>query len=352
MPTTKGPKTSKASKDRKQSKGGEQSTDGADVEKNAVPAGEDRDHCVDCGRKVSPTQQGLQCDSCGFWHHSHCEEVSEEVYEFLSTHNNVPSILWSCKKCLATNKKMMSVLTVMQDHQQQLEEKLNDLSSKMNKKMEDLTNALKKRLDTEEPQDTAKVEETQKRVEEKVDKLMERMEKQKDDDGPKQFKGCIQECVKVTLKEDRDEEEEQQKRRTSIIIHGLAESQEEEAVKRLEEDTSHVYAIMHDLKLDDVKAMQIIRLGKKPANATDKPRSIKAVLQSEDQKDKTLKAAKNLKDMKKEGWDRVFIQQDLTPKQQEKKKELLGQMKERKEEGEQNLILWNWKIIKRRPRLN
>ena len=107
---------------------------------------------------------------------------------------------------------------------------------------------------------------------------------------------------------------------------------------------------MRGLGLEDVGVTQIIRLGKKPATKDDKPRSMKVVLRSEEQRDSLLKAAKNLKGMKDEGWHRVFIQQDLTQKQREVRRELLAAMKERKLNGEQNLILWNWKIVQRKPR--
>ena len=45
------------------------------------------DHCMDCGKQVQQSQQGLACEACGFWHHAECENVTDEVYEFLCDHS-------------------------------------------------------------------------------------------------------------------------------------------------------------------------------------------------------------------------------------------------------------------------
>jgi len=57
---------------------------------------------------------------------------------FLAKHEDVPSILWFCKKCTVTTKKMMGMLISVHEHQQQLEDKLNVLGSTTTKRMDDL----------------------------------------------------------------------------------------------------------------------------------------------------------------------------------------------------------------------
>jgi len=46
---------------------------------------------------------------------------------------------------------------------------------------------------------------------------------------------------------------------------------------------------------------------------------------------------------------KVFIHQDLTPKQRKKRQELVTQLKERQSKGEKNLIIVNKKIVIRQP---
>ena len=59
-----------------------------------------------------------------------------------------------------------------------------------------------------------------------------------------------------------------------------------------------IAAMMHEMDSDDVKATKIVRLGKKPMVTTNindnipKPRPIKLVLESEEQKIQVLKRAK------------------------------------------------------------
>jgi len=46
----------------------------------------------------------------------------------------------------------------------------------------------------------------------------------------------------------------------------------------------------------------------------------------------------------------VFMHQDLTPKQRVARKQLLQEMRERVAKGEGDLMIFNGKIVKRRPR--
>lgn len=48
---------------------------------------------------------------------------------------------------------------------------------------------------------------------------------------------------------------------------------------------------------------------------------------------------------KKDGWDKVFIHQDLTPKQRQKRNQLVQELKARKSQGEDNLIKRNGRIV-------
>ena len=74
----------------------------------------------------------------------------------------------------------------------------------------------------------------------------------------------------------------------------------------------------------------IVRLGRRPVGEDTKPRPLKVVLASEDQKDKVLRVSKNLK-YKGDGLEKVFMHQDLTPKQRQKRKELVEELKARQE---------------------
>jgi len=102
-----------------------------------------------------------------------------------------------------------------------------------------------------------------------------------------------------------------------------------------------VMQLLHEFGCDNVSVEDAVRLGKKQdeSNPESKPRPLKLVLASEDQKDKILYRSKNLRGKKDKELDKVFIHQDLTPKQRERRQQLVAELKDRQSKGEKNLIM-------------
>ena len=71
-------------------------------------------------------------------------------------------------------------------------------------------------------------------------------------------------------------------------------------------------------------------------------------METEAHKEKVLESAKNLRNFKEGGFAKVFIHQDLTPKEREARKKLVEEMKQRRANGEKDLILVNGKIVVKR----
>jgi hypothetical protein len=264
-----------------------------------------------------------------------------------------------------TSKKILAMMVAMQGQQQQLEQKVIDLSTTVNKKIDDLVikldtdrmnqkmDEITKRLDKNETGRAHGIQDAQKRVEEKVDKLvvtMEIMEKQKQTEGHYVHE-CVEDAVKLQLQQDREEIEEINKRKACIIIHGLKESTEVDPVKRKESDEDEIVNMLHEINCDSVTVQTAIRLGKKDDTAGVKPRPVKLEVASEEQKEKILRLAKNLRGKKEKGLDKVFIHQDMTPKQRQQRKELVQQMKERLAKGEKNLIIVGGRIVVKRSKV-
>ena len=110
--------------------------------------------------------------------------------------------------------------------------------------------------------------------------------------------------------------------------------------------------ILHNIKCDAVNVNQIIRLGKRQEGPDMKPRPIKMVLESEESKEKVLRGAKNLKNRQEGGLNRVFLHQDLTPKEREARKILVTELKERTANGERDLMIVDGKIVKKKDARN
>jgi len=77
-----------------------------------------------------------------FWHHATCEKVDDEVYNFMSEHSTEQTLLWYCKKCAVTSRKLTTAITVMTEQQQQLEGKINSLTSTIQQKIETVVYAM------------------------------------------------------------------------------------------------------------------------------------------------------------------------------------------------------------------
>ena len=138
------------------------------------------------------------------------------------------------------------------------------------------------------------------------------------------------------------------RRKTSVIVHGVSEPDSSDSSQREVDDLCVLAAMMQEVGCEDTKISKAIRLGKKP-EAGMKPRPIKLVLETEEEKISLLKKAKNLRLAKEGGWETVFIHQDLTPREREMRKILVQEMKERQAKGEKDLTIFNGKIVKKLP---
>ena len=101
-----------------------------------------------------------------------------------------------------------------------------------------------------------------------------------------------------------------------------------------------VGAMLHDMNYDDVEVAKVIRLGKRPtdvSNLTDldiKPRPMKHVPESEQQRYKVLYCAKNLHLSQEGALKKVLIHQDLMVKERQIRRELVKQLMDWKSQGD------------------
>jgi hypothetical protein len=154
----------------------------------------------------------------------------------------------------------------------------------------------------------------------------------------------------LKLKEDREEAEEVNKCRCNVIIHGLRESTEADVEDRIKREEDEIINLLHEIKCDDISVQKTTRLGRRDEAAGAKPRPVILTLASESQKDKLLSQAKNLRLLKHKDLDKVYINQDQTPKQRHQRTLLVQEIQQRQTNGEQNLIIVNGKIVIRRVR--
>jgi len=165
---------------------------------------------------------------------------------------------------------------------------------------------------------------------EEVKKLAATVEKQRTDYH--ELRDCVQDAVRDKLQEDKEEADDLQRRSMNIIIHGLKETPEEDREARRIGETDQVQGMLHVMKCDDVSVQNMVRLGSYETSLEKlTPRPLKVVMASERQRKKVLSQAKNLKEYR--NFEKVYIQQDFTKKQREKREELVQQLIQRKALG-------------------
>ena len=329
--------------------------------------------CAGCGIYITEDTKALQCDRClspDAWKCVDCLHLSAELYDQLDENC---TLKWFCEQC---DKTVMEKADVTRDGQisaltslieslmerfekmersyEHIEEKVDGVLHRLDSKITktDQTIDMHQRIENKVDNilygldntvaDTDQVKEVHQRIEQKVDALVTNVEK------TAVGRDNVEDLVRTKMYEDKIEEEEQWKRKTSVIVHGLEEPRGSTPEERKHEDEETIITLLHSLNLDDISVDNIIRLGKRPEQVDAKPRPIKVVIASEEQKLRVLSKAKNLPRKGEGETNGIFMHQDLTPKQRVRRQELVKELKSRQSQGEKNLIIVNWKIVERR----
>ena len=302
--------------------------------------------CQECNAVIEDDTKALQCEKCEkncAWICLDCLGLSDEWYDSLKSCSTNAQLHWFCREC-----------------EKNVFDKCHDTSEivEMLKELMSHVNTIDAKLDTKADSEAVAVLDQQlQKVEEKVNQVVETntVDEAKQNHSEDRVSvdvatvsNCVDEIVRAKLQEDREEEKEIEKRKTSVIIHGLTESQGQTADERIQEDNEQIEELFHKLDLDTVSVDKIVRLGKRPETSDAKPRPVKVSLASEEQKTEVLIKAKNYIRKREGASNGIFIHQDLTPSQRMRRQELVKELKRRQSQGEQNLMIINWKIVERR----
>ena len=331
--------------------------------------------CGSCTKVVSDQDKGVCCDICDAWYHCKCQGVVEPMYKALQQY---PDLRWFCQNCKHGAENILGSLARFQSRTLKLEEEaaksrdemmreVRQLCSKMSEIKDDIVavgnrmDKCERMLENNKQEMECTLKDTMIGVQSEivsngVPKWSEIVAKEMDSkmttvsDNMLTFQTTLQQQTRAIL-EDRQEQEEIGRRRCNLIVHGLLEPNSDDTntgsgdAKTKEENT--IMDLLHEMRCDDVSVESFVRLGRRPDEVDAKPRPLKLALSSEKQKEKVLKMTKNLKLRNSTRPDRIFIHQDFTPKQRERRKELVEEMKQRRASGEKDLILVNLTIRKK-----
>lgn len=134
--------------------------------------------------------------------------------------------------------------------------------------------------------------------------------------------------------------EQRQYRSSNILVFGLPEKTTGSLQERKEFDENEMEKLIEFLKLEEVEIEKCHRIGKP---IRDGQRMLKMRVESVDTKKEILRKSKLLKDSP---FSNVFLRPDLTPLQQEARKRIQKELKERRESGE-DVVIYKGRIQKK-----
>ena len=147
-----------------------------------------------------------------------------------------------------------------------------------------------------------------------------------------------------------DEKNEKEKRKLNLIVVNLPESNKPTHEERKREDRDRVRDLVQ--KITDVPGEEVndpVRLGPVQIGQNVRPRLLKLVVRSEEAKIEIMRNVSRLNEGV-EFAERVYINNDSTPRERAKYRELKEEVQRRVEAGENDLIIRNLTIVKRKPR--
>ena len=148
-----------------------------------------------------------------------------------------------------------------------------------------------------------------------------------------------------TFEDDKAEEllqeiEQRNYRRSNIIITGIPEQTNGSVNERNDKDKDFILDLFRRLDVKLPTTPNLHRLGNPRSH---RPRSIRVCGLESSTKIKILQKSRNLKN--DQGFRSIFINADLTPKQQLKAKELRDELKSRRAAGERDIVVFRGKIM-------
>ena len=332
--------------------------------------------CGSCGILITDDVKALQCDMCqgDQWKCIDCLNISADVYDQLISEPACKCLKWFCDgcdkivSCLDVNNITATVMYSVSTTMDKFTDMMTNMELNMTAKMAAIEQALSQKADREEVKNLDitvrsasdrirstegalnnvsstmdKIADTMRNMEQNLHTKMTAVEQNLGQKADMEVQGAVE----GALQQNKEEEMEIDRRKKNVIVHGVAESQAETSDQKIEEDLAVLAAMFQEVGVDGLMVESVVRLGKRSENPAH-PRSMKVVLNSVDGKQNLIRNAKNLRSKQDGGWEKVFVHQYVTPRQREARKPLVAELKQRKANGEADLIIFNGKVVKKR----
>lgn len=270
--------------------------------------------CKSCEGSIDECHKAIMCDKCDEWFHQKCSALSNNEYKILQQGN--ASIKWFCNNCQTTDT---------------VSEEPLEVNAKLDKIMELLANLTERVAKIENlAGDVKRHGELLSSQEERIARLESNMLKS---DGTTSF-----DDMNTAIRELKDRDA----RKQNIIIHNLPESTASNSAEREKDDEVAVKNLVEEGLETEVISTKCVRLGRK---SEGKCRLLKVVISNVEMKKQILRNASRLKN--NEAYANVFITNDLTYQERQQQRKLRSELNQRKEAGEQDLVIKHGRIVKR-----
>lgn len=295
------------------------------------------DICGHCNKKCTakgPQSEAIQCDMCYSWVHVACEGLKKEQYKQitqLTISTNNLAYYCSLNQCASLNKKLIhDHLSSLKNNAdtptlrsvQAEQENLHRIISEVSNKLDNLTSQNRN---------------LQKQIED-VCHRNDSLQNQITDTSKttSQTAASTTESSTTTVLSIADELADRERRKNNLIIFNLPEtSDQSKDIAFFNELCQPVFAIT-------VKITKSLRLGKKVENKN------RPLLISLENQNNTLYITSRAAYLRRHAkYENIYIVPDMTKYQRSKHKGLVDELKRRKANGEENLVIRNGEIVTR-----
>ena len=336
----------------------------------------DKNDCVICGTIVQSSALAVQCDQCDLWTHCSCGSISTTLYRCLTT-SKTKMIKIKCMKCIAADCQGVASSEVKEclihdpvnDTLNEMEvtcvpaasptqstpanspRKLTDIAS-----LHENTSPIRSFADAVARNIPTKVKTRPKKV--RLQEVISRLTRIENGLINPSTSKIIPGKTKVSPRPTHQEGVEPQppltvppgkNRRQCLILMNIPESNATTAQDRVDHDVLLVRECLQKLFTPDeepiaknIRPMNIYRLGKR---ADEKTRPLKIVLSSEKDVDNMLARSHRLKGLP------VRILRDLSPEDRIRLKEAINELREKRATGDNDWIIRDFRLTRRRPRI-
>ena len=296
--------------------------------------------CTHCSKNVTAASKALECHWCKKWTHIRCCEIGEDLYRNLMSYHRL-NLNFCCDSCVP---KMESA----RDKEVPPSQCSADESSEVDSPdVTCIVRQLSPATEIPKPITSTPVKHRRRK---------RRNKKNKSDADVKEAEPEVPtlrpvvEVLPKTMKSTSDTRRPARER--CLIVLNVPESLSDTPQARVDHDVKSLRDCLISIFDEDeqdvassIKLTMAFRLGKRRDNPELNPRPLKIVLNSPDEVQTVIRRAHKLKGQP------VRILRDLSPEDRIKLKTALDELRERRANGEMNLFVKDFRVVKRKPRV-